>query len=114
MRLRLPLSLLLCMALAFTSLTMAQTRGAMAATGQMVICTGQGTSVVYVDADGQPTAVPHHCPDCLMLLAPAPVASPLKPIAQAFPLPRRVHPTQTHHHRAPGLTPPSRAPPLAV
>ena len=31
--------------------------------GQMVLCTGAGPVVVYVDKDGQPTQAPHYCPD---------------------------------------------------
>lgn len=36
------------------------------AVGQMVICTGFGATVLYTDADGQPTSAPHLCPDCVM------------------------------------------------
>ena len=45
---------------------MATARGASAATGQMVICTGTGPVVVYIDDEGQPTAAPHICPDCVL------------------------------------------------
>jgi hypothetical protein len=42
--------------------------GASTATDQMVICTADGAATVYVDAQGQPTRAPHHCPDCLPVL----------------------------------------------
>jgi hypothetical protein len=46
----------------------AAARGMTDATGQMVLCTGNGPVTVYVDADGQPTKPPHYCPDCLLHL----------------------------------------------
>lgn len=111
---RILLSLLLTLSLAFTSLTMAQARGAAAATGQMVICSGLGTTIVNVDAEGQPTRPPHLCPDCLIVLAPDGADAPLK-------LPHRTQPARFVEQlsdRAPspvkGLTPPSRAPPCDV
>ena len=55
--------------LAFTSQAMAVTRGAAAATGQMVICNGNGTMTLYTDAQGAPTSAPHICPDCVASLA---------------------------------------------
>ena len=56
-------SLLLALVLAFTSQSMAVARGAAAAAGQMVLCTGTGPIAVYVDANGKPTSAPHICPD---------------------------------------------------
>lgn len=44
---------------------MAVARGANDATGKMVLCTGSGEKVVYMDAQGNPTSAPHLCPDCL-------------------------------------------------
>ncbi|WP_293576819.1 hypothetical protein [Phaeobacter sp.] len=35
------------------------------ATGQMVICTGSGPVMVYIDSDGAPTSPPSDCPECL-------------------------------------------------
>ena len=34
----------------------------------MVICTGSGPLMVYVDADGNPVQAPHICPDCVLNL----------------------------------------------
>jgi len=58
----------LCLFLAATSVTLAVARGAPGPAGVMVICTGDGLSRVTVDADGQPVAPPHVCPDCLLAL----------------------------------------------
>lgn len=38
------------------------------ASGQMVICTGTGPVMVYVDRDGNPTRAPHICPDYALSL----------------------------------------------
>lgn len=67
------LKLLICGALSamltLTGQSMAVARGASAATGQMVICSGMGPVVVYTDAQGRPTAAPHVCPDCMLVLS---------------------------------------------
>lgn len=60
------ISFLMVLILGLTSQAMAVTRGAAAATGQVVICNGSGTMVLYLDAEGQPTAAPHICPDCAL------------------------------------------------
>lgn len=54
---------LLALILALTSQSMAVARGASAATGQMVLCTGAGPVAIYLDADGNQTSAPHICPD---------------------------------------------------
>ena len=55
--------------LALTGQSMALARTAPAASGQMVLCIGATTVVVYVDQDGQPTEAPHVCPDCVLTFA---------------------------------------------
>ena len=65
-RFRVLLVWVFCGLLAATGQTMATARGTSAATGQMVICTGQGPVTVYIDAEGQPTAASHLCPDCIL------------------------------------------------
>ena len=57
------LSILLALMLALTGQSMAVARGASAATGQMVLCTGSGPVAIYVDTQGKPTSAPHICPD---------------------------------------------------
>lgn len=56
-------TLLLALMLALTGQGMAVARGASAATGQIVLCTGAGPVAIYVDAQGKPTTAPHICPD---------------------------------------------------
>lgn len=59
-------SAVLCVILVLTGHSMAMVRGASAATGQMVICVGDTTTVIYTDAEGEPTAAPHICPECIV------------------------------------------------
>jgi len=51
--------------LTLTGQSMVVARGASAATGQIVICTGTGPVTVSVDAEGQPKGPVHICPDCM-------------------------------------------------
>ncbi|MEX0307924.1 MAG: hypothetical protein AB3N12_11125 [Ruegeria sp.] len=51
-----------------TGLGVAESRGIDRAVGQMVLCTGTGPVVVYMDEDGQPTRAPHYCPDYALSL----------------------------------------------
>ncbi|MFA3919635.1 hypothetical protein [Ruegeria hyattellae] len=86
---RISLALAVSALLALTGQGLAMSRGVSASVGQMVICTGTGPVVVYVDAEGQPTRPPHYCPDKAMSLlgalelvevepsvAPPPVSAP--------------------------------------
>ena len=66
--LRISFALILSAALALTAQTMAHSRGAAMAEGQMVLCTGTGAVTVYFDAEGNPTSAPHICPDCALSL----------------------------------------------
>lgn len=59
-------SVMLCLVLVVTSQSAGAARGAERAVGQMVICAGTGTVVIYAGADGAPTQVPHQCPDCTL------------------------------------------------
>ena len=61
-------SLIMCRVLLHLTLTVtmlvsgigaASARGASPAVDQMVICSGNGMYVVYLDADGEPTLGPH-------------------------------------------------------
>lgn len=62
------LALFLSLALALTSHSVAVAKSAPAAVDQIVICSGFGATVIYTDADGQPTSAPHLCPDCIVHL----------------------------------------------
>ena len=65
------LSILLSLILVVTSHSMALARTADQPQGQMVICSGEDTFVVYIDADGQPLPASHLCPDCALQALPA-------------------------------------------
>lgn len=68
----------LCALILLTSQSMAVARGQMPPDGQMVLCTGAGSVVIFVDENGQPTTAPHLCPDCILTLAN--VSSPPLPV----------------------------------
>lgn len=55
----------LALTLLLTAETMAMARGAPVAVGEMVLCTGDGVITVATDAEGNPVAPAHVCPDCL-------------------------------------------------
>ena len=104
----------LCLFLALTSVTLAEARGAAQPVGQMVLCTGEGTRTVLVDAKGQPATPSHICPDCLLAFY---ADAPRPPL----PLPRDVAATACQHfadacHETSLARPAplARAPPLSV
>lgn len=105
---------MLALILALTSQGMAVARGASAATGQMVLCTGAGPVAIYLDADGAPTSAPHICPDsALNVIFDVGVSIAETPQRLAFfVLPccvaSQIRRSSLRH------TPPSRAPPLTV
>jgi hypothetical protein len=109
--LRIYLALTLALMIALTGHVSASVKGARDASGQIVICSGNGAVTLYVDDEGQPTTAPHFCPDCVMHLLDA-VASPdamaLRPYGgQAF---DRIWETPVLTHRV-ALDAMARAPP---
>lgn len=54
--------------IALTAQSAAHARAMSDAGGQMIICTGAGPVMVYMDEDGQPTEAPHICPDYALSL----------------------------------------------
>jgi len=78
MGLRAYLGVALAVVLALTGQSMALARTAPAPAGEIVLCTGSGTTTIAVDAQGRPTGAVHICPDCALSLfdLPAP-GSPL-------------------------------------
>ena len=78
----------LALVLALTGQSVAAARSASDATGQMVLCTGTGSVVAYMDAAGEPTQAPHFCPDCtIVVLTPAisdKINAPLHMVISAF------------------------------
>lgn len=104
----------LSLLLVLTGQGVAVSRGMDAAVGQMVLCTGTGPVVVYMDADGQPTSPPHYCPDYAQtLLGAVAVAQPPVPDApeQALPAPLR---RAGNLIALPVPLQPARAPPVPV
>lgn len=68
-RMRQTLALILAALVVLTSGTAGFARGqAAAAVGEIVICSGQGTILVAVDAEGKPVRGIHVCPDCILTL----------------------------------------------
>ena len=75
--LRTYLAISLALMLALTGQSMAVARGSTGPAGQMVLCTGTGPVMVYVDENGAPTGPPVFCPDYAQTLLTA-VAQPTK------------------------------------
>lgn len=81
------LTLFLVFAITLTAHSAGAAAGMRDAAGQMVICSGSGPVVIYVDADGQPTRAPHDCPDCIS--AALDVVLPVQHAEHATPEPMR-------------------------
>lgn len=62
-RLRISLGLALALLVGVTGIGLAAARGQSPAAGQIVICAGLTTLVIWTDAEGNPTSAPHTCPD---------------------------------------------------
>jgi len=75
----------LCLSLGAGSVSMAIARGqsaALAGSGTIVICSGNGFAAVALDAQGKPVGPVHLCPDCL-----AGLAAYIAPALAHFPVP---------------------------
>ncbi len=70
-------ALVLACLLVLTAQSMAVARGMPGAAGSIVLCTGTGPVTILTDAEGQPIAPAHVCPDCTLSLIVA--------VAQAVP-----------------------------
>lgn len=111
---RATLHMLLTVTMLVTSIGAASARGAAPAVDHVVICGGQGVSVLYLDAEGEPTHPPHLCPDCILhLVAPLPGGAALAPMRVA-PV-AAVLPVGTSQDVQPHLSPiTSRGPPIVL
>lgn len=79
------LSFALSLLVILTGQGVAASRGVDTAVGQMVLCTGVGPVVIYMDAEGQPAKPPHFCPDyALTLLGAIAVVSHVLPDAPSY------------------------------
>jgi hypothetical protein len=88
------LTLFLVLAVTLTAHSAGAMRGMRDATGQIVICSGAGPVVIYVDADGQPARAPGNCPDCITLSMEALVAPELVQLYMRRPQGRAQRPAQ--------------------
>lgn len=68
MRLRPYIAVLLATMLGLTGQAMAVARGMSSASGEMVICTGNGAVTLSIDENGDPAGPAHICPDCALSL----------------------------------------------
>lgn len=107
-------AIVLSFALIFAGQGMAFARTQAPADGQMVLCTGHGSFVVYVDEDGQPTSAPQLCTDCSQALSTALwQAFELAPRALTFFQAKHAR-TLSQHPRVLAQTGAARAPPVDV
>jgi hypothetical protein len=105
----------LALMLVLTSQAMAVARGTSGPAGQMVLCTGTGPTLIYVDQNGVPTGPAVYCPDCalagLAALAPHPQFLAFEATITAANFPTRqavLRISQRPEHAR------ARAPPVAV
>lgn len=106
------LAVCLALSLCLTAQGLAMSRGVSTATGQMVICTGNGPVSIHVDASGQPAPAPKYCPDfalsVLGALAVGAIREPVPPAGSGRALPTGM----PWPGIAAVLSPRARAPPL--
>jgi hypothetical protein len=106
---------LIALVMLVTSGAMAVARGqAYDATGAVIICTGHGVIVAWVDDEGQPVEAPHLCPDCVLAsVDPVPVMATRRADTQMATALHWPRPAQVVPLSAPrGIQ--ARAPPVRV
>jgi len=106
------LTLFLILAISLTAHSAGATLGMRDATGQMVICSGSGPVVIYVDSDGQPARAPHDCPDCIAMGQEALVLPQPSPLPAPTPLRVATARDDIRTHSRMPLRATARAPPL--
>ncbi|MAU52067.1 MAG: hypothetical protein CMN17_06730 [Roseovarius sp.] len=100
--------------LALTSVTLAVARGAPLPVAEVVLCTGEGTKSVQLDARGTPIPPPHVCPDCLLAFH---ATAPRDPLPALRPAATTAHHPFAVARHVSALSPPplrARAPPHPV
>ncbi len=114
LHLRSYLTLFLVLAVTLTAHSAGALQGMRDATGQIVICSGSGPLVIYVDSNGQPARAPHDCPDCITLGLDA--LAPFQQPSHVAPEPmRRVdQPKQIRVHSRMPLQACARSPPFSL
>ncbi|OUS37378.1 hypothetical protein A9Q94_06070 [Rhodobacterales bacterium 56_14_T64] len=108
------LTLFLVLAVTLTAHSAGALQGMRDATGQIVICSGSGPLVIYVDSDGQPARAPHDCPDCITLGMDALAPSQRPQHVAPEPLCRVDHPVQIRVHSRMPLRASARSPPIGL
>lgn len=104
--------LALALILAVTSVGFAVARGQGAPAGTVEICTGAGTVMLALDAEGKPAGPVHLCPDAALFVADGlPPAGPRPPETRVRPVPPPSAAPQTGRP-APAAT--ARGPPAAA
>ncbi len=109
-------ALFLSVVLALASVSMAVARGQAPMGEAFTICSAEGSTVIVLDADGNPQPMaPHLCPDCIsaatvFILAPGP-ALPARPVSNqaaewrvAQPLQTSTEPVISHARDPPTLS----------
>ncbi len=108
------LAIVLSLLVVLTGQGVAASRGVGEAVGQMVLCTGDGPVLVYMDETGQPVKPPHYCPDFALNLLGAVLDDPLS----VPPAPGRANPALQRDAgnliALPLPQTPARAPPVSV
>ncbi|MFC6686432.1 hypothetical protein [Jhaorihella thermophila] len=111
---RIHFALALALLLVVTGQALAMARGNAGAAGQIVLCTGTGPVIVFVDEDGQPIQPPHYCPDfALHLIGDAMLPPETAVPAQLRPAPMPPEPARFAVPR-PLPAPNARGPPRPV
>ncbi len=112
--LRTYLAIAMALTLALTGQSVARAVGSAGGLGQMVLCTGTGPVMVFVDENGVPTKPPEYCPDralnLLVAVAPADLA-PRARVSRPVALPTRAAHVQGVEIRTLAH---ARAPPFVV
>lgn len=103
-----------CLMLALTGQAMAFARAQAPAEGRVLLCTGHGSFILYVDEEGQPTSPPQLCVDCLHLLLADPAGPTLLASRQPASEPAQTSPIAEPFTRSLFYFYTARAPPLFV
>ncbi|MCL6283422.1 hypothetical protein M3P21_07730 [Ruegeria sp. 2012CJ41-6] len=111
---RISLAFVISALLALTGQGLAMSRGVSASVGQMVICTGTGPVMVYVDEDGQPTRPPHYCPDHALSLLGALGLTEMAPGVDSVPASDRLRISKALEVQSRMRTTLARAPPAVI
>lgn len=115
LKLRKYASVLLALILTVSSLQMAIARHALMPVDHMVICSGEGSYTIAIDAEGNPTGDVHYCPECIAsALTAIDVTAPVLAIPAATTLTLEAPATSLPVLQASWSCHQARGPPLSV